>query len=159
MAADCILVMDQVSGESEDAEFAGGIEVASWRWGAKWVGAAMVTGRSRGGAGELRHFVFEHYLDTASPGLFSRCMGGRLVPNAKLIHRRAGGDETQKAVLITFTNLRIVEVDLVFAEARLAPVETVTLAFETVSYDYSRQSSKGSGKGANVFTWRADSAS
>jgi type VI secretion system secreted protein Hcp len=157
-ACDCFLSLDQVPGEAHDAEFAGAIEVLGWTWGASSRGDQPVGSGARAAA-DVRHFTFEHHVDSATSGLWSRCTTHVLIPNATLTQRRAGGSAAQRFLEIKFKQVRIVEVSLAMAGANLIPREVVSFSFETVTMDYTPQSRSGSAQsGRHSFTWIAGTA-
>lgn len=155
MSTDCFIAMDQVPGEAHDEELAGAIEVFGWNWGASWRGD-QAAGSPRGVA-DVRHFTFEHNVDTATAGLLSRCVTGLVIPNATLTQRRAGGRLAQVFLEIKFKQVRIVDVSMVMssASAGLATQERVSFAFESASLDYKPQSKSGADKsGRHNFSWQ-----
>jgi type VI protein secretion system component Hcp len=157
MSSDCFISMDQIPGEAQDKDFIGAIEVTSWNWGVSSRGDVSMN--MRRGVADVRHFTFVHALDSASAGLLSRCATAILVPKATLTQRRAGGKTAQRFLEIKFTQLRIVDVSLALTAANDVVGESVTFSFETVSFDYTPQSSAGADKsGRHNFSWIAGAA-
>jgi type VI secretion system secreted protein Hcp len=155
VAGDCFILIDQVTGEAHDKDFAGAIDVSGWNWGAN-ARVDMSSTKGPRGAADVHMFEFRHSLDTASAGLLSRCVNNAVLPSAVLTMRRAGGLKAQVYLEITFKKVRIVRVAHVFSTDALIPAETVSIAFESVSFDYTPQSSQGSDKsGKNNFSWIA----
>jgi type VI secretion system secreted protein Hcp len=157
LMSDCFIKLDQIPGEATDSdqELAGAIEVTSWQWGADWSGELRSKG-AKGGPGDVRHFRFSHKVDSATPGLMSRCLGGQIVPKAVLTMRRAGG-KAQKYLRVQFDKVRIVKIDLVHAAADQLPDEQVTIAFKEVIVRYMPQGGEGADKGGPmVFNWIVD---
>ena len=157
-ACDCFISLDQVPGEAHDADFKGAIEVLSWGWGAGSRGEQVMTAGPRAAA-DVRHFRFQHQVDSATAGLWSRCVNNLLIPNAVLTQRRAGGPSAQRFLEIKFKQVRIVDVALNMAEENPIPLEGVTFAFESVTMDYTPQSSAGAAQsGRHSFNWIAGAA-
>ena len=157
-ACDCFISLDQVPGEAQDADFAGAIEVLSWTWGASSRGD-QAGGTAVRAAADVRHFSFEHQADSATAGLWSRCVTNVLIPNATLTQRRAGGSSAQRFLEIKFKQVRIVDVALAMAGANQIPRETVSFAFESVTMDYTPQSRQGGAQsGRHSFNWIAGAA-
>jgi type VI secretion system secreted protein Hcp len=157
-ACDCFISLDQVPGEANDGEFSGTIEVVGWSWGASQRGD-QVMGSSARSAAEVRHFRFEHQVDSATAGLLSRCVTNVLIPNATLTQRRAGGSAAQKFLEIKFKQVRVVDVSLTMSEESLIPRETVSFSFESVTLDYTPQSKAGVAQsGRHSFNWIAGTA-
>jgi type VI secretion system secreted protein Hcp len=154
---DCFLSLDQVPGEASDTAFAGTIEVVGWNWGIS-SRADQVMGSGPRAAPDVRHFTFRHLVDSATAGLWSRCATNALIPNGLLTQRRAGGPSAQRFLEIRFKQVRIVEVGVVMSEENLIPLETVSLAFESVTLDYTPQSATGGAQsGRHSFGWVAGS--
>jgi type VI secretion system secreted protein Hcp len=157
-ASDCFISLDQVPGEASDADFTGAIEVVGWTWGASQRGD-QVMGSGARAAADVRHFRFEHQVDSASAGLLSRCVTNLVIPNATLTQRRAGGTAAQRFLEIKFKQVRIVEVSLTMSEENVIPRETVAFAFESVTLDYTPQSKAGIAQsGRHSFNWIAGTA-
>ncbi len=157
-ACDCFISLDQVPGEAQDADFPGAIEVLGWTWGSSSKGDKMMGSGPRAAA-DVRHFSFAHQADSATAGLWSRCVTNVLIPNALLTQRRAGGSSAQKLLEIKFKQVRIVDVSLGMSEENLIPLETVSFAFESVTMDYTPQSRLGIAQsGRHSFNWIAGAA-
>ncbi|HZH05731.1 MAG TPA: type VI secretion system tube protein Hcp [Lautropia sp.] len=157
-ACDCFLSLDQVPGEANDGDFPGTIEVIGWNWGASQRGD-QVMGSAARAAADVRHFRFEHQVDSATAGLLSRCVTNALIPNATLTQRRAGGSAAQRFLEIKFKQVRIVDVSLVMSDESLIPRETVSFAFESVTLDYTPQAKSGAAQGGrHSFNWIAGTA-
>jgi type VI secretion system secreted protein Hcp len=154
-ACDCFISLDQVPGEASDADFAGAIEVIGWSWGASSRGD-QVMGTATRSAADVRHFSFDHQVDSATSGLLSRCVTNVVIPNATLTQRRAGGSSAQKFIEIKFKQVKVVDVSLTMSDESLIPRETVSFAFESVTFDYTPQSRLGAAQsGRHSFTWMA----
>jgi type VI secretion system secreted protein Hcp len=157
-ACDCFLSLDQVAGEANDGDFAGTIEVVGWTWGASSRGD-QVMGSGARSAADIRHFRFEHQVDSATAGLLSRCVTNLLIPNATLTQRRAGGSVAQRFLEIKFKQVRIVDVSLTMSEDNLIPREAVSFSFEQVTLDYTPQAKTGAAQsGRHSFNWIAGTA-
>lgn len=152
--ADCFIQFDQISGESEDAEYKGAIMVTGWNWGVNWRAEQGLSGKGTG-RGDVREFRFSHLIDTASPALMARCVGGKEVPSALLSMRRAGAP-AQLYATIRFEKVRLTNVELMHDAAREMPEELVTFSFQKVTYEYAAQAATGGRKGGWVpFSWVA----
>jgi type VI secretion system secreted protein Hcp len=151
---DCFIQFDQITGESEDAEFKGAIMVTGWNWGVNWRAEHGISGKNVG-KGDVRHFTFTHVIDTASPALMARCVAGKEIPSATLSMRRAGAP-AQLYAKIQFEHVRLVNVEVQQDRSRELPEEVVTFSFQKVMYEYAAQSAQGRRKGGWVpFSWNA----
>lgn len=158
MTTDAFIHFDQIAGEAEDKEFLESIEVLAWNWGVQWQGDLYSREKSRGVAA-VRHFTFQHHVDSATTALLSRCCTGALVPKVRFVMRRAAGSSALRFVEVLFQDVRLVDVSMGHAAATEGlPVESVTFAFERVSFDYIPQARKGAGRGRHNFTWAVPAA-
>lgn len=152
---DCFIQFDQITGESEDAEFKGAIMVTGWNWGVNWHAEHGLSGKHTG-KGDVRQFTFTHIIDTASPALMSRCVAGKEIPTATLSMRRAGAP-AQLFAKIRFEQVRLVNVEMAHDMKRELPEEAVTFSFQRVTYEYAAQAVQGGRKGGWVpFSWSAN---
>ena len=73
-----------------------------------------------------------------------------------MTQRRAGGPSAQRYLEIRFKQVRIVDVSVAMSDENLIPLEKVTLAFESVTLDYTPQAAQGgSQSGRHSFNWVA----
>jgi type VI secretion system secreted protein Hcp len=151
---DCYLQFHgTMKGESEDEEFSDAVQVKGWKWGASFTNRGITT--AKGGHGDLKNFVFWHYIDSASPGLLQHCEQGMTIPKVTLVVRRQGG-KAQKFIDIEFLKVRVLSVDMQSMEAGKLPIEHVTLAFNKVNYQYITQAHSGGNdpkRGIMSFNW------
>src|SRR3982750_57940 len=103
---DILLKFEGIEGESKDSAFPNSIEIESYSWG-ETNGGSMGSGTG-GGSGKvvMQDFHFTKRLDKASSKLFLHCATGKHVPSAKLIVRKAGGDQ-KVYYTVTFTDLLV----------------------------------------------------
>jgi Type VI secretion system effector, Hcp len=90
MTIDCFLQIPGITGESADRDFAGQVEVLSWKFGATHPGAPHVGPGGPAGRVEVRDFAITRWLDRATPVLIQACCAGRRFANATLTCRRGG---------------------------------------------------------------------
>lgn len=151
---DCFIQFDQITGESQDAEYKGAIMVTGWNWGVNWHAEHNLSGKGTG-KGDVREFRFSHVIDTASPALMARCVAGKEIPTATLSMRRAGSP-AQLFATIKFERVRLTNVEMAHDTQRELPEEMVTFSFQRVTYEYVAQAETGGRKGGWVpFSWSA----
>ena len=93
MAADYLLEIDGIKGESTQTNYEGTIEILSFSWGISNTGAAaMGTGMGSSKA-NIHDFSFMIYAGISSPKLMLACATGKHIPKAILHCRKAGGGE------------------------------------------------------------------
>lgn len=150
---DCFIKIDGISGEAEDAEHAGCIEVGGWSWG---VAAQPGSAQLKTAYADVRALTFEHSIDRASAALLAACVSNKLLRNAELVMRRAGG-KAQRYLRIELKNVKVTSVDLNHGADALIPSERVTLSFEAISFDYTPQSATGADRsGPSSFRWQTN---
>lgn len=142
--ADVFVKIDGISGESQDVQHRGEIEVSSWRWKISQQ-SSMMSG-SGGGAGKasITDLEFVHQIDRASPNLMRYCLTGRHIPKVVLSMRKAGGVPLD-FLKITMGDVIITSVEpIIFCDTYY---EHVHLSFARVKQDYMLQSSIGGSAG------------
>lgn len=146
--ADMFLKVQGVTGEAEDPDHKGEIQVTSWSWGMKAsVSAAaggVVTGRST-----ISELQIVKRVDLSSPTLMLFLNNNKLISGAELSVRKAG--KTQLEYLkIELEKVRITSWTTQSEGFEL--VERVSLGFSKVRVTYTPQSATGAkGGGANIF--------
>lgn len=155
--ADCFIKLEQVAGESGDADFKDHIQVESWGWG---ISQHVSAGWDRAAAGKatVADLVFTHRVDNASPALFALCARNHVIPNGTLVMRRAGGT-AQKYLYLRLRNVRVLNVQLLHDAANVVPQERVTLAYQQIDYEYVPQSAVGADRsGKSLFSFQTYAA-
>lgn len=148
---DCFIKIDGISGEAEDAEHAGFVEVSGWSWG---VAAQPGSAQLKTAYADVRALAFVHSVDRASAALLSACVSNKLLRSAELVMRRAGG-KAQRYLRIELKNVKVTCVDLTHGADVLVPSERVTLSFESINFDYTPQSTTGADRsGPSSFRWQ-----
>jgi len=151
--SDIHLKLDGIKGESVDLQHKDEIDIFSWNWG---VAAPLpVAGGGGGGAGRpaFTDLTFTHRADRASPGLWAACATGRHIKEARLAIAHAGA-AAPDYILIKLGDVAVTSVALAdVANDGQAPLETVTLHYAKVEYDYRPQNANGSLGGAVVFKY------
>src|SRR5688572_3898037 len=91
MAVDMFLKIDDIKGESSDADCKAQIDINSWSWGMSQ--SATTHGGGGGGSGKVsvQDMTITKYIDRSSPVLMKYCCSGKHLKTATLIVRKAGG--------------------------------------------------------------------
>lgn len=145
MVNDVFIEINEIHGESQDAEHPGAIEVISWSWDIQQ--SAQYLSGSGGGASKatVGDLKFIHRIDRASPNLCVYCYQGKHIDQAKLTVRKAGG--------VPFEYFRITMSDVVITGVHPAggsdmAIETISLSFTKMTQVYFPQSKAGGSMGA-----------
>src|SRR3954463_775203 len=89
--ADIFLKLQDVQGESVDADHKDEIDVVSWSWGMTQSGSSHIGGGSGTGKGSVRDVTIVKYVDKSSPNLVKFCCNGHHWGEALITVRKAGG--------------------------------------------------------------------
>jgi type VI secretion system secreted protein Hcp len=151
MAIDCNLKIDGVDGESAHKDHAGEITVRSWTWAVSQPSTNGVGGGSGKGKATPGSLKWIHAYDKASPVLAKQCASGKHFPTAVLTVRKAG--EGQKDFLKV--SLEKVYITGVTPEATVdgEVLETVTMDYDKIGFEYKEQKPDGSLGGSVKFGW------
>jgi len=144
MAVDYFLKLDGgVDGESADSKHKGEIDVLSWSWGETQSGTS--SGQGGGGAGKvsMQDFSFTMPVSKASTKLMLACATGQHIPTGLLTCRKAGTDQ-QEYLKIKMTDLLVSSYQTGGSQGAEVPVESVTLNFAKIEFEYSPQKADGS---------------
>lgn len=154
MAADALLIIPNIQGESADQTYPGAIEVLSYDFGVNQE-TSMQTGSGLvAGGASFDPFTIRKKLDKSSIKLFQHCATGAMIDNAKLVLRRPGekgASPTQNApveyLIFEFTNLLVTHFTCDGSSGSAIPDETIDFAIQGYRKSY-RQIVEGSAQGA-----------
>lgn len=143
--ADMFLKVEGVTGEANDADHKGEIDVVSWAWGIQ-ASLDASTGQARGRR-KLSELQIVKKVDRSSPTLMDYVRSNKTVKTALLTVRKAG-----KTPLVYFTvalkDARVTSVKVESIETDL--VERVNLGFVEVTVTYVQQDSTGAKGGGDI---------
>lgn len=146
MSNDVFIKINGITGESEDAEHPGEIQVQNWTW--KMAQHSSMMSGSGGGAGKasVDDLVFFHQVDRASPNLMTYCLTGKHIDQVVLTMRKAGG--------VPLDFFRITMYDVIVTGVEMSPnYEQVSLSFARVKEEYIVQNQLGGSKGVVTGTF------
>src|ERR1700678_1604154 len=151
MAFDAYLKLDTITGESTSQGYTGCMEIFNFSLGAAnpvTIGSASTGGG--GGKAILQPFSFTKKTDSASPALYQACVTGAHLATGTVSLRKAGGTAL---VYLTY-GFKVIFVDSIQWSGSQGgddtPMESVSLAFGTLTVDYQPQDSTGKPKGGAV---------
>jgi type VI secretion system secreted protein Hcp len=152
MSIDTHIKFDGVDGEATHKDHKGEIEVHSWSWS---VSNSNAGGTAGGGSGKGKatpgDLIFVHDYDKASPVLAKTCANGKHFATVVLTARKSGEGQkdflkvTMKEVFITSTAPSASGEGLV--------VESVSMTYKDIEFEYKPQDDKGGLGGAVKFGW------
>lgn len=156
MSSDFHIKLSNVAGESEHKDHKGEIEIHSWGWNVSNAASSAGGGMGKGKAvpGDL---MFTHNYDKASPNLARNCVTGGHFDELLLSCRKAGDDSQQLYLTIKLKTAYITSVS-VGGSAGGDVVETVTVAYKDIEFNYKAQKDeKGKTDGDVTFGWEVKS--
>ncbi|MEQ8849456.1 type VI secretion system tube protein Hcp [Botrimarina sp.] len=139
---DYFLKIDGIDGESKDSKHGKEIQILGFSWGETQPVSIPFTSGGGSGKVNMQDLTFTMYACKASPKLFLSCAKGEHIKEATLVARKAGGEQED------FYSIKLEEV-LVSSyhtsggSGTTLPMDTVTLAFAKISYEYRPQKDKG----------------
>lgn len=147
------LELSGIKGESTDNKDSNAIDVDSFAFGDE----ATATRFGAGGAGAGRvHFddlTIKKDIDSSSPQLFEDSVSGEHIQKAVLIAVKDGTSQ-QEYLKITLSNVVVSSYHVASQEpAGDGEVETITLAYQQISYQYEPQNSDGSSGAPDTVSW------
>lgn len=154
MAVDMFMKLDGISGEAQDKKHAKEIDVLAWSWGASQSGS-FHTGTG-GGAGKasFQDLSFTKWVDKSSTVLLKHVASGAAIAKAKLVVRKAGGDDPLEYLTINLDRVMVTSVSTGGSGGEDALTENVTLNFAKVKVEYKAQAEGGGQEGGTVdFQW------
>lgn len=144
MAVDMFLKITGVEGESEDKAHKGEIQILSWNWGESNSGSASFGSGHGTGKVNMQDFSFSSYMNKSTPTLMLACAAGTHFDTAILTCRKQG-DVPQEYLKITFTDVIVSSYQTGQSSGGdELPVETFSLNFTKVQYEYKPQNKDGS---------------
>jgi type VI secretion system secreted protein Hcp len=142
MAIDCFLQIPGIAGESMDHDFAGQIDVLSWKFEATHPGTTHVGPGSGAGRVEVRDLAITKWLDRATPVLVQACCASGYFANATLTCRR-GGAAPVRYVRLNFDGVSITAVSTGGSAEEGRFTEEVSLNFAKFTITYTPQRPDG----------------
>jgi type VI secretion system secreted protein Hcp len=146
MAHDMFLKLDGISGESADDKHKGEIDIQSFSFGVSQTGTAGRGGGAGAGKASFTDISIVKSADKASPNLMAKCATGEHIASALLTVRKAGGTQ-QEYYKIKLTDLLVSNFQNTGSGNDSIPLETLSLNFAKIEFEYNEQDSKGGLKG------------
>ena len=152
--ATILAVVDGMKGDSRDAKYPGAIELGSFQFGvtAPAAGLATGTGSARTGRVQVSDISVTKALDGASVPLMFACASGRHIQNAVISFLKPGGARTEY-LKIKLSDVLVTGSSQSAASSADLPMESVSLNFAKMDWDFSEQDEKGVFKSIGRATW------
>jgi type VI secretion system secreted protein Hcp len=149
-AVDYLLEIEGIKGESSDKKHPGTIEIESFSWGCTNSGSHA--GGGGGGAGKVsfQDVTFSTHTNKSSPELMQRCATGEHIKKAVLFVRKQGTDQLDY-YKVTLTDLLVSSYQS--GGSHGIPMDTFSLNFTKILFEYSPQKPDGSLDTAVKASW------
>jgi type VI secretion system secreted protein Hcp len=141
-AVDYFLKIDGIPGESQDAKHKDEIQVDSWSLSERQSGTMADGGGGGAGKVQMNDVSFSEKLSKASPKLWLACANGEHIKKAVLTARKAGKNQ-HDYLTVTFTDLLISSYQTGGNGSAKVPVESITLNFAAIQFEYKEQKADG----------------
>jgi type VI secretion system secreted protein Hcp len=105
VAADFLLEIDGIKGESSDDKHKNAIELQSFSWGVSNSGTSGHGTGGGSGKASIQDLHFTTHVNAASPNLFLACAVGKHITKATLFARKQGKDKQQEYYKVTLEDL------------------------------------------------------
>jgi type VI secretion system secreted protein Hcp len=142
MGVTICLKLDGVPGESLVAKHKDEIDVLSWNWGLTQSASAHVSTGAGTGSADVKDLTITKYLDKSSPNLIKNCFIGANHKDAVLSVMKATGKGGDAITMVKITMAGPVFISSVHTGEHGDNdrfVETVSLNFATVKFEYTGQ--------------------
>lgn len=142
-AVDYFLKVDGIDGESTDDKHKNEIDLESWSWGETNAGTSRAGGGGGAGKVVMQDFHFVMKVNKATPKLMLACATGQHIKEAKLVCRKAGGDQ-QEYMSIKFSDLLVSSYQTGGSQGEVIPVDQIGFNFSKIEFEYKPQKADGS---------------
>ena len=145
--------MDPIKGESQLAEFKEEIEILSYSHGVSMQVTGDVSNTERtSGKPNVQDFTLTKYADLATNPLNQSCCEGKIFPSALITISRNDGGKSIKLMTYTLENVVISSISIGGGGGD-KPVETLSLNFAKIEWNYIAQLEAGGAAGNIPGTW------
>jgi type VI secretion system secreted protein Hcp len=150
MATDFFLKLDSINGESMATGHTNEIDIHSFSWGATQVSSVSGSGGSGAGKAHVAELNIMKTYDSASVPLFKALLLGTHIANGVLTANKAGG-AGKPYLKVTLSELFVTSIQA--SGSTEIPMESVSLSYNTIKIEYSKQSETGVLTAAGVITY------
>ena len=152
-SVDYFLKIENIDGESEDADHKGWIDVLSWSWGETQTGSMAYGGGGGAGKVSMQDFHFTMRVCKGSPKLLEACASGEHFAKADLVARKAGKTQV-KFLKIKFSDLLVSSFQTGgTGSGDPVPIDQISLNYAKIEYEYKAQKPDGTLDGAISAGW------
>jgi type VI secretion system secreted protein Hcp len=153
MAADYLLEIDGIKGESKDGKLPDMIEIQSFSWGE--TNAGTFGAGTGGGAGKvsIQDLHCTTHVNKSSPLIALSCASGKHINKAVLHVRKQGGEQVEYYT-VTLADILVSSYQSGgHSGGDALPTDQFSLNFAKIKFDYKPQDEKGKAGAAVTFGW------
>lgn len=145
MAVDMFLMLKGAEGETKDDvhKKEKAMDILSWSWGMSQSGTWHYGGGGGSGKADFGDITVTKYVDKASPTIMKKCANGDHFEEGKLTVRKAG-KKPQEYLVLKMEKVMVASVQTGGSGGEERLIESVTLNFAKVNYQYKEQKDDGS---------------
>jgi type VI secretion system secreted protein Hcp len=152
MAVDMFLKIDGIKGESKDHKHKDEIHVESFSWGATNMGTQGSGGGGGAGKVNVQDFIVTKLVDASSADLFLSCAGGKHIPKAEFVVRKAG-EKPLEYLKIKMSDILISSIQQGGNNGGDLVTESLSINYAKIEFEYAPQDSKGAGGAPSKAGW------
>jgi type VI secretion system secreted protein Hcp len=146
------LKLDGIDGESQDTDHSGEIDVMSFSEGITNAGSYDSGTGGNTGQAYYADLNLTKYVDKASPTLRQYCGLGTAIDKAVISCNKQAGDKKVEYLKVTLHNVVITSIQGSGSGGSTDPImESLSLNFAGIEYDYTQQSNTGDALGTTHF--------
>jgi type VI secretion system secreted protein Hcp len=139
-----------ISGESQDGQHKGEIEVLSWSWGIE--GKPALGGGGASGKATVRELKIVKHVDKSSTALMGAVRTNEVVKEAVLTLRKSGKGALEfLKIKIEQGRVTSIEIEAGDPAGGATLVERITLSFNKIAVEYTPQGGDGLPQGGTTF--------
>lgn len=153
MAADFLLEIDGIKGESQDGKHKDTIEVDSFSWGVNNAGSHASNAGGGAGKASFQDIHFTASVGKASTNLALSCASGKHIKKAVLFVRKQG-ETQQDYYTLTLEDLLVSSYQSGdHAGGSSIPTDQFSLNYAKIKFEYKPQKADGSLDAPSTMTW------
>ncbi|WP_313681746.1 type VI secretion system tube protein Hcp [Pantoea sp.] len=150
MASSLFMRVDGISGESQDADHQGWIDILYFTWGASQPGNMHTGGGGGAGKVSFKDLSVVAYIDRATPPLLKYCASGKHISKVEVVSCKAGGTQMEYC-LITLEDVLMTDINFSGSQGPDGIAMRYGFQAAKINYAYWEQAANG-GKGPQTST-------
>ncbi|MDF7662333.1 type VI secretion system tube protein Hcp [Erwiniaceae bacterium L1_54_6] len=150
MSSSLFMRINGISGESQDADHKGWIDILYFDWGASQPGNMHTGGGGGAGKVSFKDLSVVAFIDRASPPLLKYCASGKHINKVEIACCKAGGTQMEYC-LITLEDVLVTDINFSGSQGPDGIAMRYGFQAATINFSYWEQTASG-GKGPQIYT-------